>query len=180
MPIAFDSLSHGQIVFGFYNIETDALLLNEQFFFCTDFCAALRAVKTAPARANLPGHVFARQEDIGDLMGAIHGVRHTGYLGELYTLWPFPTDPAGFRQKLYGAQNRKQALEVLARHARPAEITLEHLEDGGAKIGPYHFSQDQFTELLGYVKRGGMPTWEGFEDGRRPDYVSVMLDDYGL
>jgi hypothetical protein len=31
MPLAFDTLSHGKIAFGFFNIESDMLLL-EQYF----------------------------------------------------------------------------------------------------------------------------------------------------
>ncbi len=42
MPLAFQSLSHGQIAFGFFNIETDMLLLDIHFFFADDFCRAVR------------------------------------------------------------------------------------------------------------------------------------------
>ncbi len=35
MPISFPSKSHGQIPIGFFNIETDMLLLDRYFFFST-------------------------------------------------------------------------------------------------------------------------------------------------
>ena len=38
MPISFPSKSHGQIPIGFFNIETDMLLMDHYFFFSTDFC----------------------------------------------------------------------------------------------------------------------------------------------
>ena len=31
MPLEFESLSHGKMAFGFFNIETDMILLNEYF-----------------------------------------------------------------------------------------------------------------------------------------------------
>ena len=41
MPLAFQSKSHGSVAFGFFHIETDMLLLDRCFFFCTDFCRVL-------------------------------------------------------------------------------------------------------------------------------------------
>ena len=38
MPLAFDSISHGTIAFGFFNIDSDMLLLDHYFFFATEFC----------------------------------------------------------------------------------------------------------------------------------------------
>ena len=38
MPLAFESLSHGTIAFGFFNIDSDMLLLEKYFLFATDFC----------------------------------------------------------------------------------------------------------------------------------------------
>jgi hypothetical protein len=35
MPLAFESISHGTIVFGFFSINADMLLL-EQYFFILD------------------------------------------------------------------------------------------------------------------------------------------------
>ena len=38
MPISFYAKSHGRIPIGFFNIETDMLLMDCYFFFSTDFC----------------------------------------------------------------------------------------------------------------------------------------------
>ncbi len=38
MPLEFQSLSHGPIAFGFFNIESDMLLLEHYFFFASEFC----------------------------------------------------------------------------------------------------------------------------------------------
>lgn len=41
MPLEFESLSHGRIAFGFFNIETDMILLNQYFLFAEDFCHSI-------------------------------------------------------------------------------------------------------------------------------------------
>ncbi len=182
MPLAFASISHGRVAFGFYNIETDSLLLEDRFFFCTDFCRAVtRLRKTGTHSVEIPGHVFERREDIGDLMGAIHGTRYEGYLGEIYRIWPFPDDPAQFRQRLRGHENRARVEEVLDRRARrsPVPIRLDP-RAGRAGIGPYEFSERGFRDLLTYVYRGGYPTWEGFEEGACPPWVEEMADAWEL
>lgn len=33
MPLSFESRSHGPVAFGFFNIESDMLLLERTFFF---------------------------------------------------------------------------------------------------------------------------------------------------
>lgn len=181
MPLAFPSLSHGTVAFGFYNIETDGLLLDRLFFFCSDFCRAVGELEAAPgaargSRASLPGFEFARPEEIGDLMGAIRGTSREGFLGEVYRLWPFPADEAGFRQKLYGAENRRPVEGLLRALAVPREIVLAPDPAGGSvRVGEYVFSRRAFGALLDYVIRGGYPTWEGYEHGRRPGCVEVLV-----
>jgi hypothetical protein len=170
MPLAFPSLSHGTVAFGFYNIETDGLLLEDLFFFATDFSAAVEELASAggdaPARAVLDGHRFPDRAAVGDLMGAIHGVRLVGYLGEIYRRWPFPADPEGFRQKLAGHANRAATQAVLDRCAERTRIPLTaEAGFGRVSVGPYEFSKAGFLELLRYVVRGGYPTWE---DGPLP------------
>ncbi len=179
MPLAFPSLSHGTVAFGFYNVETDGLLLDRLFFFCTDFCEAVCALAAAEpdrgSRSSLPGFAFERGGDIGDLMGAIRGTTREGFLGEVYRLWPFPDGPGAFRQKLHGASNRPAVEEVLRRLATPVRIPLEAAAGGGpVSIGEYRFSRAGFLALLDYVWRGGYPTWEGFEQGRRPPEVERL------
>jgi hypothetical protein len=44
MPLSFESLSHGTIAFGFFNIESDMLLCDRYFLFADDFCANIVAL----------------------------------------------------------------------------------------------------------------------------------------
>jgi hypothetical protein len=37
-PLLFESVSHCGLAFGFFNIETDMLLLDDYFFCASDFC----------------------------------------------------------------------------------------------------------------------------------------------
>ncbi|GAB4275276.1 MAG: hypothetical protein Kow0092_30850 [Deferrisomatales bacterium] len=181
MPLAFSSLTHGTVAFGFYNVETDGLLLEDHFFFCTELCRAALALANGAARAFVPGHVFDRPEAVGDLMGAIHGVRWTGYLGEVYRLWPFPARPEAFRQRLEGHRTRAAVEALLDRWARRSRIRL--LRSAGSvpfQIGPYGFSEAGWRELVAYVHRGGHPTWEGFEEGRRPPWVAEAAAAWGI
>ena len=41
MPLAFESVNRGTIAFGFFNIDTDLLLLQQYFLFAEDFCGLL-------------------------------------------------------------------------------------------------------------------------------------------
>lgn len=174
MPLAFDSLNHGTVAFGFYNIETDSLLLEQIFFFCPDFCRALAELeKGGEGAVEIPGWRFGSRPDVGDLMGAIRGVRHTGYLGEIYMKWPFPADPADFRQKLYGSVNRGAVEEILNRRAVPERVTLRR-RPGSFSLGEYVFGEEGYLELVSYVWRGGYPTWERFEEGGKPECVASL------
>jgi hypothetical protein len=38
MPLSFESISHGAIAFGFFNIDSDMLLLDQHFLFGSEFC----------------------------------------------------------------------------------------------------------------------------------------------
>jgi len=100
MPLSFQSLSHGTVAFGFFNIDTDMLLLENRFFFADDFCRAV----TALARNQRPddfsleidAYRIEDRAEVGDLMGAIKGIRWTGFIGAVYRLFPFPQDPEAF------------------------------------------------------------------------------------
>jgi len=173
VPLLHDSQSHGPIAFGFYNIETDGLLLDRDFFFATDFCKA-GLVLADQGRAAMQGWRFGDPRAIGDLMGAIHGVRLVGYLGEVYRRWPFPEEESQFRQKLYGADNRVAAQAILEAHAPAVIIDLESRPDETIAIGAYVFSQDQFRALVRYVRRGGAPSWERYEFGEGPDWAKDL------
>ena len=79
MPLAFESRSHGQIAFGFFNIETDMLLLEKYFLFGSDFCQQIIAMAENftenEYRSEWPVFTIEERAKIGDLMGAIHGIR---------------------------------------------------------------------------------------------------------
>jgi hypothetical protein len=176
MPLAFESLSHGTIAFGFFNIESDMLLCDRYFFFADDFCARVAEMAEHAGGQGYQAHwqvqTIADAEEIGDLMGAIHGVRFTGFIGELYRRFPFPQQPKEFKQNPEGAQTQTLVTEIISKYARKKEIQLvvdnEKMETA---IGPYHFNRSQFQELLKYVWLGGYPRWK---NSTRPAYVTEM------
>ena len=45
--------------------------------------------------------------DVGDLMGAIHGIRLVGFIGDTYKRFPFPAARADFKQNPDGYRNRE-------------------------------------------------------------------------
>ena len=48
MPLSFKSESHGDIAFGFFNIESDMLLLENYFFFADKFCEWMTQMASSP------------------------------------------------------------------------------------------------------------------------------------
>ena len=187
MPLTFESLSHGTIAFGFFNIESDMLLCDRYFLFADDFCANIVAMVENAGdqsyRTVWDVQTIENAEDIGDLMGAIDGVRFTGFIGELYRRFPFPRQPEDFKQNSDGSQTQSIVSETIAKFAQPREIAIvidnKKMEIG---IGSYRFSRIQFHELLKYVWRGGYPRWE---NDIKPDYVldmkkQIMLKRIGI
>lgn len=176
MPLTFESLSHGTIAFGFFNIESDMLLCDNYFFFADDFCARMvdLTVNVGDAfyQAAWDVRIIEKAEDIGDLTGAIHGVRFSGFIGGLYRRFPFPRRPEDFKQNPDGVQTQAVVSAEIAKYARPLKITIEadrnNMEIG---LGAYRFNPLQFHELLKYVWRGGYPRWK---NEIRPDYVLTM------
>ncbi|MGD0237010.1 MAG: hypothetical protein ABSC55_21055 [Syntrophorhabdales bacterium] len=81
MPLLFESVSHGELAFGFFNIETDMLLLDDYFFFASDFCRHVtdlaRQHSDKPYRSAWDVHVMPH-EVIGNLQGAIAGTDLSG------------------------------------------------------------------------------------------------------
>jgi len=176
VPLSFDSLSHGTIAFGFFNIESDMLLCDRYFLFADEFCTYIGDIAGNAGeqfyRASWRVQVIETAEEIGDLMGAIHGVRFTGFLGELYRRFPFPQQPEEFKQNPEGAQTQTLVTEIISKYARNKEIQVT-VDNGKMEttIGPYHFNRSQFQELLKYVWRGGYPRWK---NDTRPAYVTEM------
>ncbi|OPY69398.1 MAG: hypothetical protein A4E57_01199 [Syntrophorhabdaceae bacterium PtaU1.Bin034] len=177
MPLAFNSLSHGEIAFGFFNIETDLLIMDSYFMFASDFCEW-----TAQVAECLPGHpvqmnwsVYAlREDDIGSLMGAIHGIEMRGFIGDVYRKFPFPKEVQAFAQNPEGDKNRNDVRKIIEQYAQLSEITAAVDETGATiEIGDYMFSREEFHNLLQYVWVGGYPYWKM---GRRPAYVLKMRE----
>ena len=174
MPLAFESLSHGTVAFGYFNISSDMLLLDRCFFFTPEFCRLVAAV-AAPAPAGpLPVFVIDDPRRIGDLTGAIHGLRYTGFIGAVYRRFPFPEDPAGFRQNPEGWRTREVMAELITPYARRQDLdVVVSPGGGGVAIGGYRFDRPGFQALLDYVWRGGYPRWR---EGVRPACVDEMAD----
>jgi hypothetical protein len=113
-----------------------------------------------------------RQTDIGDLMGAIHDVHYSGFIGEVYRRFPFPGKEEDFKQKPEGFQNRSVVKPILEKYAGTATIPLraDRAHDTVA-IAEYLFSREVFHRLIEYVWLGGYPRWG---DSIRPGYVIEM------
>jgi hypothetical protein len=176
MPLAFESLSHGSIAFGFFNIDSDMLLLDRYFFFSTEFCKYISNIVESDDKGSIKTswqvYYIDNAEDVGDLMGAIHGFHYQGFIGELYRQFPFPKRTEDFKQKAEGVENRDIVEDMIAKYSRRIEIQFFVHE--GAKeveIGTYRFSRTSFQEVIKYVWRGGYPRWK---DDVRPDYVLAM------
>jgi len=178
MPILFPSESHGPIPIGFFNIETDMLLMDRYFFFSTDFCEWIIewAENGDFSRDAKLIYAIQQRERIGDLFAAIHGYEFKGFIGEVYKLFPFPESPAGFKQKPYGTKNRPGVEKAIAPFAvRLAVPIIFHPESRAIDFGEYAFSADVFHEIIEYVEAGGMPGWL---NGQPPDYVTRMMDSF--
>jgi hypothetical protein len=178
MPLAFESISHGTIAFGFFNIESDMLLLDRYFIFASDFCHHIGNMAEHAGKRSYHTlwsvHVIDATEDIGDLMGAINGVRFTGFIGRLYRRFPFPQQSEDFRQNPSGFRTRALVAGIIKEFAESIEIPVDISTDETViDIGDYRFKRAQFQELIKYVLRGGYPRWK---DDVKPEYVSEMKD----
>jgi hypothetical protein len=175
MPLEFESLSHGKIAFGFFNIETDMILLNQYFLFAEDFCQyiAEASQKNEPIfKTSWEVYSFQNRGDIGNLMGAIHGSDHRGFIGEVYKLFHFPKHQEDFKQKPEGFKNRFLIESIIQKYVSKVSITFEiDQKSEHISIGEYLFNRVQFQELIKYIWMGGFPRWK---DNLRPDYVLSM------
>ena len=178
MPLAFESLSHGTIAFGFFNIESDMLLCERYFLFADDFCRGLMEMADLAGRGEYrrkwPLVVIDRPGDVGDLMGAIHGVRFTGFLGALYRRFPFPPRPEDFKQNPEGFKTRPEVADLIGGYGDLRQIPVRVPAAGETvDLGDYRFGRAQFQALIHYVWRGGYPRWK---DEIRPPYVVAMKE----
>jgi len=178
MPLEFHSLSHGRIAFGFFNIDTDLLLLEKYFFFAHFFCNTVEIIASWKEHKVdnfvLSGYVIERFGDIGNLMGAIHGIDLKGFIGAVYQLFPFPQSPEEFKQKLDGKTNKAVVETLINQWGQPVKILVGvEAQSQRVRIAELFFSKAVFHDLVAYVWRGGMPGWQ---DNLRPDYVIAMKD----
>lgn len=177
MPLLFNSLSHGEIPFGFFNIETDMILLNNYFFFASDM--AENVIKLAGHEGiSSQGQEWSvyilSERQIGNLMGAISGVVFQGFIGEVYTHFPFPHEPEKFKQNPEGYKTRGLIEEIVNRYTEPSTIAITVDErEQRLGIGEYHFSKPGFHALLGYLWAGGYPRWK---ESIRPSYILNMRE----
>ncbi len=177
MPLSFSTRNRGDIAFGFFNIESDMLLLEQYFFFADRFCrwmVDLAGQKgEPPVKIEPEVHVIRNPMDIGDLMGAIHGFRFTGFIGRLYRIFPFPEDPEKFKQNPDGFQTRDLVEQEIRPFAEKKRLPIVLGPDETARIGPFVFTRPVFHDLIRYVWEGGYPKWK---DGIRPACVRDMKD----
>ncbi len=178
MPLSFRSTSHGNIAFGFFNIESDMLLLENHFFFADNFCGwmtelAEQSDETYPV-LSCPVFYISDPHDIGDLMGAIHGMQFTGFIGTLYQRFPFPNDPGEFKQNPQGFKTREIVTLEIEKFAKRKEISIGFSKEGQFHMGSYDFEAGVFCELIRYVWQGGYPRWK---EEIRPSYVLQMKSD---
>jgi hypothetical protein len=177
MPLLFQSLSHGEIPFGFFNIETDMVLLNSYFFFASDM--ADNVIRLAGNDGGMyqeqTWSVYVLEEgQIGNLMGAISGVVFQGFIGEVYTHFPFPHEPEKFKQNPDGYKRRQLVEGIITHYTGLTEVLVKTDPDcAEIQIGEYTFSRSGFHALLGYLWAGGYPRWKG---SVRPLYILKMRE----
>ena len=141
MPLEFESMSHGKIAFGFFNIETDMLLLNDYLLFARDFCHdMIQAAENNHDVYEASWEVYQIENgaDIGNLMGAIYGIDHRGFIGDVYKLFPFPREREKFKQKLEGFKSRPQIEKLIQKYGKRITISfvINQREDK-VSIGEY-------------------------------------------
>ncbi|MBP8625500.1 MAG: hypothetical protein KBI10_02240 [Syntrophorhabdales bacterium] len=175
MPLLFESLSHGEVPFGFFNIETDMILLDNYFFFASDVSDRISEIADMHM-GNLYEQTWGVYKiepyRIGNLMGAIAGIDLRGFIGEVYSHFPFPHEPDRFKQNPYGFQTRMLMEEIIKKYTSLSTIKIFIDEDTWTiAIGEYRFSRSVFHELIRYLWLGGYPRWR---DDIRPDYIIQM------
>jgi hypothetical protein len=176
MPLEFQSISPGKIAFGFFNIETDMILLEHYFLFAQDFCDHISTLAGTPIneiyKSSWEIYLIEDNFNIGNLMGAIYGIDLRGFIGEVYKLFPFPKEREKFKQNPKGFKNRIMIDELIRKFAKRLNISFTiHLKNDKIGIGEYLFNRTLFQELIKYIWLGGFPRWK---DGIRPDYVLKM------
>ena len=116
MPLGFSSINRGVIAFGFFNIETDLLLMEQTFLFASDFSRYMSQLASYTGDFSHETHwevyYIQRREDVGDMTGAIHGIQYSGFIGDVYRHFPFPKRMEDFKQKPEGFRSRSD-IEII-------------------------------------------------------------------
>jgi len=175
MPLSFQTVSHGEIPVGFFNIDTDMILINNYFVFASDFCKCI--TDWTKGKENFESEVemymIDNLEKIGNLMGAIAGRVYNGFIGEVYKKFPFPEKREDFKQKPEGFKSRNDIEQIIQNFAEKRSIIIAISRTKTTiSIGDYEFNTEQFHEVISYLWRGGMPKWK---DENRPKYVEEMM-----
>ncbi len=170
MPLAFPSASHGTIAFGFFNIETDMLLLQHDFFFADTFCSALLELEQG-GDARMEAWQIVDPRRRGDLHGAIAGEVLDGFIGATYQRWPFPAAPSGFKQNPRGGATQSAVRQLIEPFGKRVELRVRR-EAALLAVGEHQFTDEQLGLLVEYVDCGGFPRWR---DDLRPDYVRELV-----
>ena len=175
MPLQFESINYGLIAFGFFNIESDMLLLENNFIFADVFCDYITLLNDNPyAKVQWTVWRINRWEDMGDLMGAMDGFHHSGFFGKIYEKYPFPTRRIDFKQKAEGWKTQDEVKQLIEHYGSVTSLPVQ-VQEGAERIvvGDYTFTQTVFKKLIRYVWEGGYPRWK---DGKRPEYVTDMVE----
>ena len=79
MPLAFQSINKGVIPFGFFNIETDLLIMDQYFVFAYDFCQNILDMSEKEGQASqiVTWKIYHIEDrsDIGDFKAREEGRR---------------------------------------------------------------------------------------------------------
>jgi len=175
VPLAFESQSHGRVAFGFFNIDSDMLLLEQRFFFADHFCESVIDLARGGVGTvvSIDGWRIRRADALGNLHGAIAGVDLSGFIGASYREFPFPARTEDFKQSPDGARSQPWMTEAVARFGEAERIPLAwRAKDSAVSVAEYDFDRSGFRRLVEYVERGGYPR---YRDERRPECVTRMM-----
>jgi hypothetical protein len=178
VPLAFPSRSHGTVPFGFFNIESDMLLLRDLFFFADRFCEAVVTWANSPSpnqgKTRIEGWRIADPAAVGNLHGAIAGVDLSGFIGATYRRYPFPEREEDFKQNPEGMKTQTEITTMIEGFGGPETILLAWNRDAGTvSLAEVVFTWENFPRLVAYVEQGGYPRWR---DEIRPETVRVMWE----
>lgn len=83
----------------------------------------------------IPGYEIADITDVGNLMGAIQGTDLSGFVGNVYRLFPFPQSVEEFKHKPYGAGRRATVKDLIGHWARRTRVPVT-TEPGSLNASP--------------------------------------------